>query len=155
MGEFIRDRLPDAVGFFDAEDVQLVGPGRWKTGPCHFHGGSDSLRVNVQSGAFCCMACGVKGGDVLAYTMQRHGMEFVQAARSLGTYAEDGKPHQGQAEPTTLSARAAMELAALDLQTALLVISDIKGGVIPSPADWQCFIGCAARVGALAEEYRA
>ena len=154
MGEFIRDRLPDAVSYFEAEGVPLVGPGRWKTGPCHFHGGSDSLRVNVQTGAFRCMACEVKGGDVLAYMMQRHGIEFVDAARSLGAYVEDGKPLRGQTQPTTLSARAAMELAALDLQTALIVISDIKAGVIPSPADWQTFIGCAARVGALAEEYR-
>lgn len=95
MGEFIKDRLPDAVSYFEAEGVPMVGPGRWKTGPCHFHGGSDSLRVHVQTGAFRCMACGVKGGDVLAYTMQRHGIEFVDAARSLGAYVEDGKPLRG------------------------------------------------------------
>ena len=154
MGEFVRDRLPDPVSYFEAEGIKLVGPGRWKTGPCHFHDGSDSLRVNVQTGAFRCMACGVKGGDVLAYTMQRHAMEFVEAARCLGAYVEDGKPHSGPTQPTTLSARAAMELAAKDLVTAMLVISDIRSGLIPSPADWQTLIGCAARVGALAEEYR-
>ena len=33
MGEFVKDRLPDTIEYFDLEDVPLKGPGRWKTGP--------------------------------------------------------------------------------------------------------------------------
>ena len=86
MGEFIRDHLPDAITYFESEGVHLVGPGRWKTGPCDFHGGSGSLRVNTESGGWRCMACSASGGDVLAFHMQRHGLEFVDAARLLGAY---------------------------------------------------------------------
>lgn len=155
MGEFIRDRLPDAIEYFDLEGVPLKGPGRWKTGPCHFHDGSDSLRVNVQSGGWCCMACGVKGGDVLAYCMQRHGVDFVEAARSLGAYVDDDKPHRGPAKKVTLSARDAMQLVAFELTVAIVVIADIKSGVIPSELDWGRFLDAAGRIIALAQEYGA
>lgn len=154
MGEFVKDRLPDAVSYFEAEDVHLVGPGQWKTGPCHLHGGSDSMRVNVRSGGWRCMSCCAKGGDVLAFHMQRHGLDFIEAARQLGAYADDTKPHSGQMVPTTLQARDAMQLVARDLLVALLVISDIKSGVIPSETDWQSFVQCAARIEQLATEYR-
>lgn len=155
MGRFIREQLPDPLAYFDGEGVPLKGSGTWRTGPCHFHGGSDCFRVNVKSGGFKCMNCEVKGGDVLAYAMQRHGLEFVEAALSLGAYVDDGRPHQGQDRPTTLSARAAMECAAEDLRTAVLVMSGVKAGKVPSDDDWQAFIGCVRRVSLLAEEYRA
>jgi len=32
------------------------------------------------------MACGVRGGDVLAFHMQRHEMRFADAAKSLGAW---------------------------------------------------------------------
>ena len=154
MGEFIRDRLPDAVEYFDSEGVLLRGPGRWKTGPCHFHGGSDSLRVNVQSGGWCCMACGIKGGDVLAYAMQRHRLDFVEAARSLGAYIDDDKPHRGPIKKASLPARDAMEVAAEAMRVAFVVICDIKAGLIPSETDWHQFIEIAGQIDALAQEYR-
>jgi DNA primase len=154
MGEFLRDRLPDPVSYFDSEGVTLKGPGRWKSGPCGFHGGSDSLRVNVQSGAWRCMNCGVKGGDVLAYAMQLHGLDFVSAARTLGAYSDDGKPHKGPAQAATLTARDAMQLAALEIMVAMLVISDAQRGVIPNADDWQRFTACAARLQLLAQEYQ-
>ena len=155
MGEFRRDRLPDAVGYFEGEGVSLTGPGRWKSGPCRFHGGSDSLRVNVQSGAWRCMNCGAKGGDVLAYAMQLHGLDFVEAARALGAYADDGRPHKGPMQAATLPARDAMQLAAQEILLALVVISDIQRGVSPSVDDWRRFLGSAARLDLLAQEYRA
>ena len=154
MGEFIRDRLPDPQSYFESEDVHLVGLGQWKTGPCHFHGGSDSMRVNVRSGAWRCMACTLHGGDVSAHHMQRHGLDFVAAARQLGAYVEDGKPYRGQTKPATIPARDAMELAATGLREAVLVISDIRAGVIPSDQDWQLFLERAGQIEQLAMEYR-
>ena len=153
MGEFVKDRLPDTIEYFDLEGVPLKGPGRWKTGPCHFHDGSDSLRVNVDSGGWVCMACGTKGGDVIAYAMQRHGLEFAEAARALGAYVEDDKPHRGPAKKATLSARDAMQLVAFELTVAVVVISDARSGLLPSDSDWQRFLASAGRVIALAEEY--
>ena len=155
MGEFIKDRLPHAQSYFESEDVQLVGPGQWKTGPCRFHGGSDSLRVNTQSGGWVCMACDVKGGDVLAYHMQAHSMAFVEAARALGAYVDDGKRYSGKTTPAALSARDAIQLAAHEMRILFVVLADVRAGVIPADADWQRFIEGARRVDALAQEFAA
>jgi hypothetical protein len=154
VGEFFRDRLPDSLGYFESEDVHLVGQGQWKTGPCHFHGGSDSMRVNIASGGWCCMNCMVKGGDVLAYHMQRHDLDFIAAARQLGAYADDAKPHRGQTTATTLQARDAMQLMAHSVLVTVVVISDIRNGVIPSDEDWQSFLERAGQIEQLAAEYR-
>lgn len=154
MGEFAKDRLPDATSYFEFEGVHLVGPGQWKTGPCDLHGGSDSLRVKVSTGAWRCMACGAKGGDVLAFHMQRHGLDFIDAARQLGAYADDDKSHRGQREPTTLQARDAMELVAHALLTIVIVMSDIRAGVIPSNEDWQSFLRRAGQIDQMIAEYR-
>jgi len=104
-----RDRLPDAVGFYESEGLTLKGPGRWKTTRCVFHGGSDSMRINTDNGAFKCMACEQHGGDVLAYVMQWHGLEFMEAAEALGATVGDGKPTAPKRK-TTLSASAALML---------------------------------------------
>jgi hypothetical protein len=154
MGEFLKDRLPDVQSYFEGEDVHLVGLGQWKTGPCHLHGGSDSMRVNVRTGAWRCMNCGVKGQDVLAHHMQRHGLDFVAAARQLGAYVEDGKPHRGQTTPTTLQARDAMQLMAHCVLVCVVFNSDVRNGVIPSDEDWQSFLARAGQIEQLAMEYR-
>ena len=153
MGEFIRERLPDATSYFESEGLALTGPGKWKTTRCEFHDGSDSMRVNTESGGWVCMACGEKGGDVLAYAMRRHGLEFIEAARMLGAYVDDYKPHCGPAQPTTLSARDAMAVVAFEIVVLMIVIADIYKGLIPSDADWQRFIEGAGRIQTLAAEY--
>ena len=101
------------------------------------------------------MNCGAKGGDVLAYAMQLHGLGFVEAARALGAYVDDGQPHKGATQAATLPARDAMQLAAQEVLLALVVISDIQRGVIPSVDDWRRFLRSASRLDLLAQEYRA
>jgi hypothetical protein len=153
MGEFVKDRLPDVQSYFESEDVHLVGPGQWKTGPCHLHGGSDSLRVNVRTGGWVCMNCMAKG-DMLAYHMQRHDLDFIAAARQLGAYVEDGKPHRGQAKPKTLPATEAMQLIVHCWLVQVNVIAGIRAGVIPSDVDWHSFLVRAGEAELLATEYR-
>ena len=55
---FNRDLLPDAMSYFEAQGLKLAGPrnAKWKTTACQFHGGSDSMRINTETGAFACMA---------------------------------------------------------------------------------------------------
>lgn len=154
MGEFQKWRLPDPIAYFDSEGITLTGNGRWRTGRCELHGGSDSLRVNVESGAWRCMACHAKGGDVLSYAMQRHCLDFIAAARSLGAYVDDGRTHRGAQTPATLGPRDAMQLMVSEVQLAFIVIADVMHGIVPSPDDWARFIACGARLIQLAEEYR-
>ena len=53
------------------------------------------------------MTCGAKGGDVLAFHMQRHGLRFIEAARALGAW--EGGAMNG---PTETPQQAARRLAA-------------------------------------------
>jgi len=154
MGEFVRDRLPDPLSYFEAQGLTLVGRGPWRSTRCDFHGGSDSMRVKVASGGFCCMNCGVHGGDVLAYHIQAHNLEFVEAARALGAYIDVGRTHKGTERPATLSARDAMELLVAHLLEVFIHISDIRRGIIPSDNDWQRLVRAIGQIEALVEKYR-
>lgn len=153
MGEYIRDHLPDTLPFFESNGVPLVGRGKWRSGPCIFHGGSDSFRVNVETGGWRCMNCGASG-DLVKFVMERDGVDFVTAARTLGAYVDDGRDHRGQQAPAPLPARDAMELAARELLVAVVVISGIRAGKIPSDDDWLRFLDMANSVETLAMEYR-
>ena len=151
---FERDRLPDPIAYFENEGLALKGPGKWKTTECRFHGGSDSLRVNTASGAWVCMACGAKGGDVLAYEMQATGTEFVQAAQELGAWVDDGKPHQTDRKPAALPPRAA--LAALAHETSLLFIEAARmtRGYVPTPDDIARMGQAAGTIQLIAQDYQ-
>jgi hypothetical protein len=84
---FRRDRLPTSTSYYAAEGLMLVGRGAWRSAICPFHNDTKpSLRVRLETGAFRCMACGARGGDVLAFHRLRHGMTFVEAARDLGAW---------------------------------------------------------------------
>lgn len=84
---FQRDRLPAPLAYFEREGVALRGRGLWRDAICPFHEDTrPSLRVNIETGAFRCMACGAAGRDVLAFHQRRHGLEFVAAARALGAW---------------------------------------------------------------------
>lgn len=99
------------------------------------------------------MACGTKGGDALAYAMERHGLGFVEAARALGAYIDDDKPHRGPIKKPTLSARDAMQLVAFELTVAFVVLADARSGVLSSDSDWKRFLRSANRIIAMAKDY--
>ncbi|AFL75492.1 CHC2 zinc finger domain-containing protein [Thiocystis violascens] len=54
-------------------------------GLCPFHDDQHrgNFRVNLDSGAYCCFSCGAKGGDILAFHRQRHGLTFPGAIADL------------------------------------------------------------------------
>lgn len=145
-----RNQLPSAELYFDAEGAPLVGKGKWRTTRCDFHGGSDSMRVNVDSSGWICMSCGVKGGDLIGYVMQRHGVDFVAAVKTLGAWVEDGRPTPKSHRP--FSARDAVSVLSEDLHLCALVLSAARGGVIPTDADWQSFLRAAGRCIAISKE---
>jgi DNA primase len=86
---FKRERLPHPADYYAAEGVKLLGGGGWRNALCPFHTDtSPSLRVFFETGAFRCMVCGARGGDVLAFHMLRHGLGFVAAAKAMGTWGD-------------------------------------------------------------------
>jgi len=54
-------------------------------GLCVFHPDTHkgNFRINLDTGAFCCFACGSKGSDVITFTQLRHGLSFPDALRAL------------------------------------------------------------------------
>jgi hypothetical protein len=149
---FERNQLPDPIDYFESVGLILSGPGKWKTTRCEFHGGSDSMRVNTSTGAWVCMACDVKGGDVLAYEMQSTGAEFVQAAQSLDAWVADGRAPT-QTKPTALSPRAA--LGALAFETLLVAVAagNLAKGVSLTAGDVQRVMVAAGRIQHIAGDF--
>lgn len=144
---FDRDRLPEPVSYYEAQGLRLIGPrsAKWKTTECRFHGGSDSMRVNMATGAFCCMSCGAKGGDVLAFEMALNGSEFIAAARSLGAWVEDGKPMR-QHKPTPLPPRAALEVLGFESTVVAVAAGNLAKGLALTDDDRARLLTCASRI---------
>ena len=89
---FARTRLPIPAEYFKTQGLTLKGRGAWRDAVCPFHTDTKpSLRVKIKTGAFSCMACGAHGGDVLAYHMKLHNMDFKTAAVSLGAWVGGAK----------------------------------------------------------------
>lgn len=135
MGEFIRDRLPDPVAYFQSEGLKLDGKGKWRTTECRFHGGSDSMRVNTQTGAWVCMAgCGARGGDVLAHHMAEHGLEFIAAAKALGAWQEGSKPDKPH-RPKPLGAVAAIQVLTFESTLTAIAAGNIANSILLTDQD--------------------
>ena len=152
---FDRNLLPDPTAYFEEQGLKLTGPrkAKWKTTECKFHGGSDSMRVNVSSGAYSCMAgCGASGGDVLAYEIAVTGADFVAAAKSIGAWVDDGKPHAPQ-KPTPLSPRAALSAMAFEAMFTAICAGNIAKGVTLTEPDRARLMTAAGRINLLAEAF--
>ena len=151
---FDRNLLPDTTGYFEAQGLKLTGPrsAKWKTTECKFHGGSDSMRVNTSTGAWVCMSCGVKGGDVLAYEIAATGADFVDAAKAVGAWVDDGKPQRPQ-KPTPLSPRAALTAMAFEATLTAIAAGNIAKGVILSDADRARVMAAAGRINRITGDF--
>ena len=150
---FDRTLLPDPPAFYEATGLRLDGRGKWHTTACAFHDGSDSMRVNLQTGAFVCMAgCGARGGDVLAYHMAAHGLEFIDAAKDLGAWVDDGRP--APSAPAPFSPRQALEVLMTEVNLVAIAAGNVAHGVALSENDRARLMQAAGRVLRIAEVYQ-
>ena len=84
---FLRERLPEPLQYYEEELPDLTVRGKWAQARCCFHRDTNpSLSVNVESGGFVCFACDAKGGDVLAFHRLRYQLSFRDAAIQLGAW---------------------------------------------------------------------
>jgi hypothetical protein len=152
---FDRNLLPDPGNYFENQGLTLKGPrsAKWKTTTCNFHGGSDSMRINLATGAWVCMSCGEKGGDVLSHHMAAHGLEFIEAAKALGCWQDDGKPHAPQ-KPKPLSPGAALSVLAFECTLVAVAAGNIAHGVQLTPADLNRVLQAAGRVNFIRAAYQ-
>ena len=150
---FDRNALPEPLAYFEAQGLQFrERKGKWRTTRCDFHHGSDSMRVNVSTGAWVCMACNAHGGDVLAYEMQLTGADFVTAAKALGCWSDDGKPAI-QSKPTPISARAALQALSFEALLVALEAARIAKGAQPTEADKARVLAASNRIIRIAEVF--
>ena len=127
MGKFVRENLPDPLSYFKARGLVLQPGKNWRRTSCEFHGGRRTMQVNIKTGAFKCMAeCGAKGGDVLAYEMATKGCGFVEAAKFLNAFEEDGKPYRGPTRPKKIPALDLISLVRYEMYLSISVVSKIK-----------------------------
>ena len=148
---FDRTRLPDPMGYYEAQGLKFREcRGTWRTTECRFHGGSDSLRVNIQTGAFVCMAgCGARGGDVLAYEMAITGADFTTAARTLGAWVDDGKP--APTKPSPFTARDALEVLRAEAVLVAVAAGTLAQGGVLADSDRKRLLMAADRVQTIVE----
>lgn len=151
---YVREKLPDPCSYYEGEGLRLTGPrsAKWKTTECRFHGGGDSMRINVATGAWVCMNCGAKGGDLLGYHMQAHRLEFIDAAKSLGAWVEDGKP-ESRRTPAPLAPRSALEVLSFEATVAAVAAGNLAHGVRLSDQDRKRLLTAANRIIKLAEVF--
>lgn len=84
-----RDSLPSPTTFLRERGLLAKAPrGEWVSITCPVHAGgkesNPSMRVNLIDGHFKCMACGAKGGDVIALHRLITGANFMAAVLDLG-----------------------------------------------------------------------
>ena len=151
---FDRKLLPDPVSYFENQGLKLTGPrsAKWKTTACRFHDGSDSMRVNTASGAWVCMSCGVKGGDVLAYELAVTGADFIEGAKAIGAWIDDGRHHAPQ-KPTPLSPRAALSAMAFEATLTAIAAGNVAKGVVLTDADRSRLMQAAGRISRMVEVF--
>ena len=151
---FDRNQLPDALTYFENQGLTLSGPSgaKWKTTTCNFHGGSDSMRVNMASGAWVCMSCDVKGGDVLSYEMLANSSEFIDAAKALGCWIDDGRAPV-TTKPTPISARQALSVLAFESTLVAVAAGNIAHGIALTDTDRVRVMTSAIRINRLVEAF--
>jgi hypothetical protein len=98
------------------------------------------------------MNCHVKGGDVLAYEMTASGRDFVDAAKALGCWVDDGRPPV-QTKPTPLSPRLALSVMAFESTLAAVAAGNVANGVMLTDADRARLMVAANRINRLVEAF--
>ncbi len=149
---FDRNQLPLPEEYYRDSGLTLSGRGKWRTTRCVFHDGSDSMRINLDSGGFVCMSCGARGGDVLAYHMAEHGIEFIDAAKALGAWVYDGRP--APTRPTPIAPRAALAVLGFESMLVAVAAGNVARGVQLSDSDRSRLMQAAGRITRVVEIFR-
>ena len=81
-----HEQLPDAVAYYQNRYPNEISASTgWVTVRCPFHNDKNpSLSINLDSGGFCCHACGERGSNVIEFHRKLKGISFTEAAKELG-----------------------------------------------------------------------
>jgi hypothetical protein len=154
MTKFLHERLPDPLTYFESQGLKLQGRGHWRTTACQFHGGSDSMRIEVNSGAWKCMNCQIGGGDVLAFHMALHRLDFVQAAKDLKCWDGFATREKNQArQPRKFSPLSALQVLAFESSLVAVAAGNLSAGSKLSDLDIKRLLVAVRRINHISESY--
>lgn len=81
----VKSLLPTPAIYYKDQFPKMKIKSEWVNVKCCFHDdATPSLGLNMVDGHFRCHGCGVKGGDIIAFHMQRYNLGFCQAVSELG-----------------------------------------------------------------------
>ncbi len=121
------ENLPDSIAYYESLGHVFSSKGEWMTTNCEFHGGSDSMRIHRTSGSFKCMNCGIHGGGIISYHMQRFQVDYLQACKELGVNL-GGSNNRPPDRPKPLPAARAIELMSMEARIVWMLLTKIKTG---------------------------
>lgn len=98
------------------------------------------------------MACGEKGGDVLSYHIAAHGQCFIEAAKALGCWVDDGKP--AYTKPAPLSPRDALSVLKFEATLIAIAAGNVGHGVVLTATDQDRVLQAAGRINQICEAYQ-
>ncbi len=87
-GQFRREHLPTPATYYGNHfGRDFPSTRKWVAVLCPFHDDHNpSMSINLDHGGFLCRGCDARGGDVLEFERQLHGLDFVAAAKALGAW---------------------------------------------------------------------
>lgn len=84
---FDKAKLPPPHNFYAAQFTLRRSTRTWVNVSCPFHDDKrPSMSLNLESGAFKCHACGVRGGDIVDFYMKKNDCNFKSAVQALGAW---------------------------------------------------------------------
>jgi len=97
------------------------------------------------------MSCSQKGGDVLAYHIAAHGLCFIDAAKELGCWVDDGKP--AHTRPAPLSPRQAIQVLKFESMLTYVAAMNLGHGVQLTDTDRARLTVAAQRIQTITGAY--
>ena len=141
----IFENQPDPISYYESLGHKFITKGEWRSTNCPFHGGSDSFRVHVKSGAFKCMSCHRHGGGVVSHYMQYHDVDSKTAGVALGMWREGKTPYVTK-QPSPLPAIKLLNLLSFELQLVWNELTRIKLNRDVTPDDHERVRLAASRI---------
>jgi hypothetical protein len=148
---FNKDLLPVPLTYYEGQGLNIAkrGSKAWRATNCPFCESRDNGNINLDSGGFHCWGCAAKGGDIVAFHMAMHGVDFVDAVKALGAWVEDGKP-ANRAKPMPISYRDGLHLIAQEAQLIAIAGATIQKEPLPE-RDLARVIQAAGRINRVLE----
>ena len=147
-----KSKLPTPDAYFS----QFAGvkiSGKSLRLPCPIHKGENpNLSVDRETGMWQCFTCKAKGGDVIDFERQYHGIGFIRAASNFGAYVPDGKTPTPAAP--VVNYRGLLNVLQTEVEIAALITADLASGKVPSTQDASRLIQAAGRITKVAEVLR-